>query len=139
VDIYRFFHPHHNPRLLRTPLRQQELAELLHAASELRKAVERAKQRTERTKVGVILPDHFVDLIKAIKFVETSLETLSDAHPGDSEDDMDELIQERSDKNGWEHWTMLVKEQFQAAQAVNQQKTNKFVSHTSLTRLKKRA
>ncbi len=47
MDLYRYFHPHHNPRLLRTPLRLQELGELEQAASELKKAIRRAAIRSE--------------------------------------------------------------------------------------------
>ena len=111
MDIYRFFHPHHNPRLHNSKLRQQELSELEQAASELRKALERAKQRMVRRPVSRILPEHFTDIMKAIRFVELSLQTLCDAHPGDSEADMLELIRERSEFTGWESWTALVTEQ----------------------------
>jgi len=110
MDIYRFFHPHHNPRLHNTRLRQQELSELEQAASELRKALERARQRVTRRPVSRILPEHFLDIMKAIRFVEISLQTLCDAHPGDSETEMSELIQERSQFTGWESWTSLVKD-----------------------------
>ncbi len=114
MDIYRFFHPHHNPRLHSTPLRQQELSELEQAASELRKALERAQLRTVRKSCAPILPDHFNDLLKAIRFVENSLQTLCDAHPGDSRYVLLDLIEERSDLSGWETWTNLVMEQLAA-------------------------
>ena len=112
MDIYRFFHPHHNPRLHNCRLRQQELSELEQAAAELRKALERARQRTARRPVSRILPEHFNDVLRAIKFVEASLQTLCDVHPGDSESEMMELIRERSEFTGWESWTALLKEQF---------------------------
>lgn len=111
MDIYRFFHPHHNPRLHSTPLRQQELSELEQATSELRKALERAQQRITRRPVPPIMPEHFRDLIKAIRFVEASLQTLSDAHPGDSYEVLGELVTERSELSGWEAWTTLLREQ----------------------------
>ena len=111
MDIYRFFHAHHNPRLHSTPLRQQELSELEQAASELRKALERAQQRTDRKTVPPIMPQHFSDILKAINFVEKSLETLCDAHPGDSPQELMELVEERSEFSWWEAWTTLVKEQ----------------------------
>ncbi len=47
MDLYRYFHPHHNPRLLLVPLRLQELGELEQAAAELKKAVRRAAIRSE--------------------------------------------------------------------------------------------
>jgi hypothetical protein len=48
MDIYRYFHPHHNPRLRTTPIRLQELNELEEAARELRRAIERAGLRSLR-------------------------------------------------------------------------------------------
>ena len=111
MDIYRFFHPHHNPRLHSTPLRQQELSELEQAASELRKALERAQSRTMRKPAGAILPGHFTDIIKAMRFVEYSLQTLCDAHPGDPHNVLVDLVNERSSFSGWETWTSLLKEQ----------------------------
>ncbi len=119
MDIYRFFHPHHNPRLHSTPLRQQEISELEQAASELLKALERATQRTKRRTVAPILPEHFTDIIKAMRFVENSLQTLCDAHPGDSPEIIQELIQERSQMSGWEAWTSLVNQQLQYSQEEN--------------------
>ena len=114
MDIYRFFHPHHNPRLHSTPLRQQELSELEQAASELRKALDRARQRTERRPVAPLMPEHYRDIIKAMRFVESSLQTLCDAHPGDEYQTLCELIEERSDCSGWESWTSLVRQQIAA-------------------------
>ena len=111
MDIYRFFHPHHNPRLHSTALRQQELSELEQAAAELLKAVERAQQRARRRPVPPIMPEHFNDLIKALRFVESSFQTLCDAHEGDSRKDMMALINERSEFVGWETWASLVREQ----------------------------
>lgn len=116
MDIYRFFHPHHNPRLHSTPLRQQELGELEQSASELLKALERAQKRTARKAPGAILPQHFNDLLKAMRFVLNSLETLCDAHPGDSPETLYDLIQERSELTGWETWTSLLHEQLTARQ-----------------------
>jgi hypothetical protein len=108
MDIYRFFHPHHNPRLVNVALRYTELSELLQAAAELRKALERAQQRTSRKAAPPILPEHFADIIKAGRFIEASLQTLCEAHPGDSEDVLHELATERSSASGWEAWTRNV-------------------------------
>src|SRR5438552_763516 len=120
MDIYRFFHPHHNPRLHSTHLRQQELSELEQATSELRKALERAQQRTVRKTKAPIMSEHFTDLIKAIRFVEYSLQTLCDAHPGDTEPDLVDLINERSGFSGWENWTSLLSEQVHALRTAAQ-------------------
>ena len=108
MDIYRFFHPHHNPRLVNTALRYTELSELLQAAVELRKALERAQQRTSRQAVPPILSEHFIDIIKAERFIEESLKTLCEVHPGDSEDELQKLASERSSSSGWEAWTESV-------------------------------
>jgi hypothetical protein len=119
MDIYRFFHPHHNPRLHRTALRMQELSELEQATSELRKALERAQQRTTRKAAPPIMPQHFTDLIKAIRFIEYSLQTICDAHPGDSEQDLTDLINERSGFTGWDSWTTLLSEQLLSKTSVS--------------------
>ncbi len=112
MDIYRYFHPHHNPRLHSTPLREQELNELEQAAAELKKALERAQMRTERAKNrNKILPCHFTDMIKAMRFVESSLQTLCDAHEGDEKSDLHDLVEERSILQGWQTWTRLLQEQ----------------------------
>ncbi len=111
MDIYRFFHPHHNPRLHNTPLRQQELGELEQASAELLKALSRAVQRCQRKPVPPIFPQHFCDILKAMRFVVRSLETLCDAHPGDGPEVLREIAMERSELSGWEAWTTLVKEQ----------------------------
>jgi hypothetical protein len=111
MDIYRFFHPHHNPKLHNTAIRQQELGELEHAASELRKAIERAQQRSKRKASPPILPEHYNDIIKAAHFVEVSLRTLYNAHPGDQTEDLVQMIEERSSMFGWKNWAGLLKEQ----------------------------
>ena len=111
MDIYRFFHPHHNPRLHNTCLRQQELNELAQSASELRKALERAQLRCRRKSIPPIMGEHFDDIIKAARFIENSVETLCDAHPGDSMQELRDLINERSGLAGWRNWTALLGEQ----------------------------
>ena len=111
MDIYRFFHPHHNPRLHSTALRQQELSELEQVASELTKALIRAQNRTRRNPEPPIFAELFDDVIKAMRFVNSSLQTLCDAHKGDGTDQIEEIIQERSGFSGWENWTALLGEQ----------------------------
>ncbi len=116
MDIYRFFHPHHDPRLYSTPLRQQELSELEQAASELLKAIDRAKKRMKRKTKPPIMPEHFTDLEKAMRFVQASLQTLCDAHPGDAIEDLEDLVHERSGFVGWDGWSSLVHEQIASTQ-----------------------
>ena len=57
------------------------------------------------------MPDHFTDIIKAMRFVEQSMQTLADAHPGDSNENLQELVRERSGFSGWENWVTLLSEQ----------------------------
>ena len=111
MEIYRFFHPHHNPRLHNTALRQQEICELEQVASELRKALERARERSRRRPASPILAEHFEGVLKAVRFVEDSLKTLSDAHPGDSVDALRELVRERVEFSGWEAWCRVLQQQ----------------------------
>jgi hypothetical protein len=46
-----------------------------------------------------------------MRFVEYSMQTLCDAHPGDQQQTIVDLINERSDLSGWEAWTNLLREQ----------------------------
>jgi hypothetical protein len=117
LDLYRFFYPFHNPRLNATPVRQQELGELEQAAGELRKAIERIQRRTRKKSIGAITPDHFDDIITGLKFVEECLQTLNEAHPGDTSAVVQEIIQERSTMSGWESWTQLLIEQIEFSKA----------------------
>ena len=114
MEIYRFFHPHHNPRLHSVALRQQELFELEQVAAELRKALERARERSRRRPASPILAEHFDGIMKAVRFVEDSLKTLSDAHPGDSVDALRALVQEREDFSGWDTWCRVLQQQMAA-------------------------
>jgi hypothetical protein len=108
MDLYRYFHPHHNPRLHKTPVRLQELGELEQAAIELRKAVERAEIRTRHMPVGAIREDSFSQLLIALDYVVESLSELTRAHPGDEYDTMIQLLQERKEAPGWENWAKLL-------------------------------
>lgn len=110
MDIYRFFHPHHNPRLLNTPLRHQEISELEQVSHELLKALERAQQRCARRGPAPIMPQHFTDMIKAVSFVSASLQMIAEAHPGDSREEVLELVEERNQYGGWQAWASLVRE-----------------------------
>jgi hypothetical protein len=110
MDLYRFFHPHHNPRLNTTPIRYTELSELLQASTELRKALERGQHRTAKAPCAPILPEHFADAIRAARFVEDALRAISEAHPGDSEEVLAEVMRERSSTTGWDAWTRNVQE-----------------------------
>lgn len=113
MDLYRYFHPHYNPRLRNVPLRLQELGELEQAATELRKAIQRAEIRTEIASVGGMRKEHFSEIISALDYVVDSLSTLNSAHPGDDIEAMKELLRERRNAPGWENWSRLLKQRLQ--------------------------
>lgn len=110
MDIYRIFHPHHNPRLLKVPLRQHELSELEQVASELRYALKRARQRCVSSQASSIRGEHFDELIRAALFIECTLDRLIDSHEGDSESILLDLVHEREEFPGWENWANIVRE-----------------------------
>lgn len=110
MDLYRYFHPHYNPRLRTTPLRLQEIGELEQAASELQRALERAELRTGNSNVGGIRREHFSEVLEAANYIVNSLSTLTKAHPGDSNETMLQLLHEREDAPGWENWSRLLKQ-----------------------------
>lgn len=110
MDLYRYFHPHHNPRLRNVPLRLQELGELEQAAIELKRALERAELRAEITGIGGIKKEHFSDVLVAIDYIAESLSTLTRAHPGDSLETMNQLLKEREEAPGWENWVRLLRQ-----------------------------
>lgn len=125
MDLYRYFHPHHNPRLRNEPLRLQELSELEQAASELKKAVKRAEIRCqtktskessteeelERTRaMGGIKKEHFSQVLVALEYVVESLSTLTEAHPGDDDEVMSKILKERENAPGWENWCCLLEQ-----------------------------
>lgn len=108
MDLYRYFHPHHNPRLRHVPLRLQELSELEQAAIELKKALQRAEIRAASASIGGIREEHFAELVLAIDYIVESLHTLGKAHPGDSLEIVSQLLEERKDTPGWENWSRLL-------------------------------
>lgn len=108
MDLYRYFHPHHNPRLRNVPLRLQELAELQQAASEFRKALKRAEIRTDDSSCELIDAEHFSKMIEAVDYILDMVSKLTDKHPGDDLNQMKKMIEERKDAPGWENWTRLL-------------------------------
>lgn len=110
MDLYRYFHPHHNPRLKHSPLRLVELSELLQASIELKRAVQRAEIRAGNAPCGAIESEHFDDALVALEYVVETLQTLARAHPGDHFDGMTQLLKERQHAPGWENWTRLLRE-----------------------------
>ena len=108
MDIYRYFHPHHNPRLYGKAVRLQELYELEQAAAELRKALARARKRTERKGFSEIGKRNFDDVIEAARFLQKEIKALCQVHPGDTEAELLEVAHERSNLVGWNNWSELV-------------------------------
>ncbi len=110
MDIHRYFHPHHNPRLIHTSLRLQEFSELEQAAIELKKAIVRGQIRTANSPIGAIRQEHFSEVIVAMDFVIDSLATIIKAHPGDETPSLVQMVEERKNTAGWENWAQLVKQ-----------------------------
>jgi hypothetical protein len=115
MDLYRYFHPHHHPRLRKVSLRHQEIEELLQAAVELRRALGRARTRNEQVAVEGIEGEHFDQIFVAVDYVIDSLSQLSHAHPGDTLRTTLDLVEERKEIPGWEIWAELVKNRLQSA------------------------
>lgn len=114
MDLYRYFHPHHNPRLCNTPVRLQELGELEQAAVELKKAVKRAAIRSANVSAEIASNafnhEHFSEVLAALEFVVDTLSDLTNAHPGDGTETMHSLLSERGEAPGWENWSRLLKQ-----------------------------
>lgn len=114
MDLYKYFHPHHHPRLRKVPLRLQEIGELSQAAEELKRAVQRAKLRCETNEGGPILPEHFANVLVGLDYVCESFATLFEAHPGDDVKTILKMVEERRHMPGWETWAAIVSEKLQS-------------------------
>lgn len=110
MDLFRYFHPHHNPRLRKVPLRLQELGELELASKELHRALQRAQIRTEASNGD---PESYNNILEAVNFVIESLSQLVRTHAGDSAEAVEQLIEERKNIPGWENWSRIVKERLE--------------------------
>jgi hypothetical protein len=112
MDLYRFFHPHHNPRLRNKPVRQQELSELELAARELYRAIDRASVRIASANSSIPLSVVSASS-EAVELAVELLHQLVEHQPEDTEEDMSELLQERKNAPGWEAWCILLKERIE--------------------------
>lgn len=110
MDIYSFFYSHHNPRIKTKPLRQQEVLELYQVVMELIKALKAAESRTEKAGKPPYLSQHFSEISAQLEPILQSINILAEAHPGDSDADIKDLIQERSNLPSWKNWTQLIEE-----------------------------
>lgn len=110
MDLYRYFHPHFNPRLRNVPVRLQELLELQQAATELRKAIERAELRAESCNSGALHSDYLSEIAAALNFASDALGEIIKAQPEDDVQTMVDMLEERKDAPGWESWSRLFAE-----------------------------
>lgn len=109
MDLYRFFHPHHNPRLRRKQLRQQEISELELAAKELLLALKRAALRLNSAEDKEYL-DLLDPAIHSTELAGDFLSSLSEQYPEDKKEDFIDMLKERKNAPGWEAWTRLLYE-----------------------------
>ncbi|HMO18969.1 MAG TPA: hypothetical protein PKA63_12970 [Oligoflexia bacterium] len=117
MDLYRFFHPHHNARLRKKPLRVQEVCELQLAARELLRALEaaalRIKSINRNTAEEYLKKDSSILIDSSLNALELTVELLQhliESLPEDSEKDMLELLKERENAPGWDAWRALLNE-----------------------------
>ncbi len=110
MDIYRFFHPHFNPRLLNIPIRQQELNDLEQAACEFKKASQRLIQRFKRHPLKELKLRRLKKLMRLAENLESELKLLQNEHPGDTPSTLKEMVLERFNCTGWLAWANHVEE-----------------------------
>ena len=139
MDLFRYFKPHHNPKLHDIPPRSQEFFELLQAAKEFSLAVQRAQVRIESSSKirqnGIMkIVDHDTNekiknqlgnCVLSLNFIESALSHIIEKIPPDSLGDLEDLIKEREGLVGWENWVMLLKE------SLSSMNDSKFKSGTS--------
>lgn len=113
MDLYRFFHPHHNPRLKNKPLRLQELSELELATKELQRALHRAIIRMETSNLDS-LREILHSSHEAIDLAKNLISQCIEEYPEDSDEDMLSLLSERKSAPGWEAWTTLLSEKLKS-------------------------
>jgi len=113
MDLYRFFHPHHNPRLRQKSLRLQEISELELAAKELLRALNRASLRmsSSQTEISTQLLDSAAD---SVELAHEFLKNLVEIYPEDTIIDLRTLLEERKSSAGWEAWTNLLTERLKS-------------------------
>ncbi len=118
MDLYRFFHPHHNPRLRQKGLRLQEISELEIAAKELHRALKRASLRMSSSESKISNPEISTQLLDSaadsVELAYEFLQNLTEAHPEDRISDLKNLLEERKSAAGWEAWTNLLTERLRS-------------------------
>jgi len=96
--------------LRKVPPRLQELGELELAARELRRAINRAQLRNESAGAERLDSTQFELILEGTDFIVELLSELLKAHPGDSVEVLEQLIEERKSIPGWENWSRIVRE-----------------------------
>ena len=113
MDLYRYFHPHYNPRLRNLALRLTELSELTQAALEIKNALTRAHVRSTNSPNYLGESTQFMELTGLLDIVIGRLQTIAEAIPEDDLQTMKQLLEERKNAPGWEGWCALLKERLQ--------------------------
>ena len=108
MEVYKFFYPHFNPLHFSTPLRQQELGELAQSAVLLRRALEFAVHRNSGFERRRVSQEQLESALKALRYIERILLSVEDAHPGDSDQDLEQLASERKEMPGWKSWASIL-------------------------------
>ncbi len=108
MEVYKFFYPHFNPLHFSTPLRQQELGELSQSAVLLRRALEFAVHRNSGLERRRVSQEQLESALKALRYIERILLSVEDAHPGDSDQDLEQLASERKELPGWKSWASIL-------------------------------
>jgi hypothetical protein len=108
LDLSRYFHPHHNPRLLKVSLRLIECGELHQGAIHLLKAVERAAIRSRVAPQPELPSERLEAIAQALRTVVDELRSVVDTLPEDSHEALRDLVEERRHAPGWENWTRLL-------------------------------
>ncbi len=106
MDLYRFFYPHHNPRLRVVKLRLQELTEISLAIKEVGRVLNRSKKRLGQDTPETL--DEMEDTIGAIELAHSIIESMILNYPEDSPEDLESMLKERRNAPGWEAWCKLV-------------------------------
>lgn len=105
MDLYRFFYPHHNPRLRTVKLRLQELTEISLAIKEIGRVLNRSKRRIGADESYL---ENMEDTINAIDLAHSIIETTIRNYPEDTPEDLECMLKERIGAPGWEAWCKLV-------------------------------
>lgn len=113
MDLFRFFHPHHNPRLKNKRLRLQELSELELAIKEIQRALVRANVR-QTSSNATVASEYIKSSKEAIELALSLISQCIEEYPEDSDQDLYDLLSERKSAPGWEAWTRLLSEKLKS-------------------------